>query len=266
MQTFIAPLFVPASRPDRFEKAGKSGADAIIIDLEDAVPPKLKTQARQNLRFARGLESPVYIRFNAAGTPWHEADLGAIAELGFKRVCAPKVESASAIALMAKRLGNDIDVLAQIETARGVEGAGDVAAHPLVSQLAFGPADFFLDLGVPPSDVLNRHVLCRLAIASRASGIAAPLDGPSFAVNDREALALECGDALACGAGGKLCIHPAQVAAVLERFKPSAAEVAWAERIVSADLEGAAQIVDGRMIDAPVVARARGILARGRGA
>jgi citrate lyase subunit beta/citryl-CoA lyase len=165
---------------------------------------------------------------------------------------------------LAHRLGDDIEVLAQIETARGVEYASDIANHRLVSQLAFGPADFFLDLGVGPSEALTQHVLCRLAVASRAGGKAAPLAGPSFAVNDRAALELECGQALACGAGGKLCIHPSQIAVVFEQFMPSAAEVAWAERVVAADLEGAAQVVDGQMIDAPVVARARAILDRGR--
>jgi citrate lyase subunit beta/citryl-CoA lyase len=157
-------------------------------------------------------------------------------------------------------------VLAQIETALGVERAGDIAAHRLVGQLAFGPADFFLDLAVAPSQALTEHALCRLAIASRAAGKASPLDGPSFAVHDREALERACGRALATGAGGKLCIHPSQSATVLEQFMPRSAEIAWAERVVAADVEGGAQIVDGRMIDAPVVARARAVLkARDRG-
>jgi citrate lyase subunit beta/citryl-CoA lyase len=266
MPSFIAPLFVPANRPDRFEKAANSGADAIVIDLEDAVPPDSKDAARENLRFAQGLKTPVLVRFNAQGTPWHDADLDAIAALGLKRVCAPKIESAHAIDVMARRLGEDIEVLAQIETACGVERACDIAAHRLVGQLAFGPADFFLDLGVAPSDVLTQHVLCRLAVAARAAGKAPPLDGPAFAIGDREALELACGQALAAGAGGKLCIHPAQTGVVLERFMPSAAEVAWAQRIVAADVDvhGAAQIVEGQMIDAPVVARARAILGRAR--
>jgi citrate lyase subunit beta/citryl-CoA lyase len=262
MKSFIAPLFVPANRPDRFEKAATSGADAIIVDLEDAVPPNSKAEARQNLRLIRDLQIPAFVRCNGEGAPWHDADLAAMAELGLKRLCAPKIESAQALDILAHRLGDDIQVLAQIETARGVERAGEIAAHRLVSQLAFGPADFFLDLGAAPSEGLTQHVLCRLAIASRAAAKAPPLDGPAFAVNNREALERECGQALVCGAGGKLCIHPSQIAAVLEQFMPSDAEVAWAERVVAADLEGAAQIVDGRMIDAPVVARARAILDR----
>jgi len=262
MNAVIAPLFVPATRPDRFDKAAQSGADAIIIDLEDAVPAPSKAEARDKLRFARGLQIPVFVRCNAQGTPWHDADLDALASLGLKRICAPKVESAHAIDVMATRLGEDIEVLAQIETALGVERANDIAAHRLVRQLAFGPADFFLDLAVAPSDVLTQHVLCRLAIASRAAAKAAPLDGPSFAVHDREALELACVQALAGGAGGKLCIHPSQTATVRDQFKPSDAEIAWAQRIVAADAEGAAQIVEGQMIDAPVVARARAILER----
>jgi citrate lyase subunit beta/citryl-CoA lyase len=265
MQAFVAPLFVPASRPDRFEKAAHSGADAIIIDLEDAVAPNSKDAARENLRLAKSLQAPVFVRCNGEGTPWHNEDLSAIAELGLKRICAPKVESAHFINVLARRLGDGVQVLAQIETARGVEQAGVIAAHSLVSQLAFGPADFFLDLSVAPSDGLTQHVLCRLAIASRAAGKAPPLDGPSFAVNDRGALELECAQALACGAGGKLCIHPSQTAVVLEQFTPSAAAFAWAERVVAADLDGAAQMVEGQMIDAPVVARARAILQRRRG-
>jgi len=262
MYPFIAPLFVPANRPDRFEKAANSGADAIIIDLEDAVPPNSKDEARGNLRAALGLQTPVFIRCNGEGAPWHEADLAAIAKLGLKRVCAPKVESADFIDILASQLGQDIQVLAQIETARGVEHAAEIAGHPLVSQLAFGPADFFLDLGAPPSQLLTQHVLCRLAIASRAADKAPPLDGPSFAINDRAALELEFGQALAAGARGKLCIHPSQVSVVLAQVRPSAAEVAWAQRVVAADRDGAAQVVDGRMIDAPVVARAQAILKR----
>jgi citrate lyase subunit beta/citryl-CoA lyase len=265
MTAFIAPLFVPATRPDRFEKAAMSGADAIIVDLEDAVPPNLKDEARGNLRFARGLPTRVFVRCNGEGTPWREADLDTLAALGLRGVCAPKVEGADGIDRLASRLGPDIEVLAQIETARGVDRAGEIAAHSLVSQLAFGPADFFLDLGAAPSQALTQHVLCRLAIAAGAAAKPAPLDGPSFAVNDREALEAECDQALACGAGGKLCIHPSQTAAVLDRFRPSAADFAWAQRVVAADLDGAAQIVEGRMIDAPVVARARAILER-RGA
>jgi citrate lyase subunit beta/citryl-CoA lyase len=266
MQALIAPLFVPASRPDRFEKAAISGADAVIIDLEDAVPPNLKEEARENLRFAHDLRSAVYVRCNAEGTPWRDADISAMAALGLKRLCAPKIESARSIDVVAHRLGDGLEILAQIETARGVEHAGAIAAHRLVSQLAFGPADFFFDLGVAPSAVLTQHVLCRLAIASRAAGKALPLDGPSFVIHDPLALKLDCERALAAGAGGKLCIHPSQTAAVIEQFMPSAAEVAWAQRVAAADVEGAAQVVDGQMIDAPIVARARSILQRrGRG-
>jgi citrate lyase subunit beta/citryl-CoA lyase len=211
------------------------------------------------------LETPVFVRFNAEGTPWHEADLAALAELGLKRICAPKVERVRSLDIIADRLGGEVQIVAQIETATGVEHAGALAAHPLVSQLAFGPADFFLDLNVPPSDGLTQHVLCRLAIASRAAAKAPPLDGPAFAIDDRAALVLACGQALAAGAGGKLCIHPSQTAVVLEQFRPSASEVAWAHRVVAADRDGAAGVVDGRMIDGPVVARARAILQRSVG-
>ncbi|MEP9390025.1 CoA ester lyase [Mesorhizobium sp. KR9-304] len=250
----VAPLFVPASRPDRFAKAATSGADAIIVDLEDAVPANLKDEARANLGTIFGLAVPAFVRINAEGTPWHEAYLDALSALGIRRICVPKVEDADVLGRIA-----------QIETAAGLEGAQAIARHPQVSQLAFGPADFFLDMGMLASAEMTRHVLCRLAIASRAAGIAAPLDGPAFTMGDAAVLATECLTAVACGAGGKLCIHPAQPGAVLEHFLPGASEVEWARRIVSEGGDDGARVVQGQMIDAPLIARAQLVLQRSRG-
>ena len=261
-QLFVAPLFVPASRPDRFIKAAMSGADAVIIDLEDAVPPALKAEARSNLAAALSLAVPAMVRINADSTEWHEADLETIVSLGIRLVCVPKVESTGLLDRLASKLGPGVDVVAQIETARGLENAASIAAHRSVRQLAFGPADFFLDMGMPVSRDMSGHVLRSLAIASRAAGISKPLDGPCFAVADPAALAAESADAVAWGAGGKLCIHPTQTAKVLECFLPGPDEIAWARRVVAADRDGSARIVDGRMIDAPVTARARSVLAR----
>ena len=265
MAPIVAPLFVPASRPERFAKAAASGADAVIVDLEDAVQPSLKDQARANLGAVRDLEVPAFVRINAEGTPWHEAELSALRAQGLKRICVPKVEDAGLLDRIAGRFPYAVTLVAQIETAAGLEHALPVARHRLVSQLAFGPADFFLDMGMSPSAEMTRHALCRLAVASRAAGIAPPLDGPAFRIGDAEALADECRTAVACGAGGKLCIHPSQPVAVLEHFLPGAAEVEWASRIVGAAGDGGAQAVDGQMIDAPVIARARLVLQRNRG-
>jgi citrate lyase subunit beta/citryl-CoA lyase len=215
-----APLFVPANRPDRFPKAASSGADAVIVDLEDAVPPALKGEARSNLAAALTLSVPVMVRVNAEGTDWHAADLDAVVHLGFRLVCAPKVEGPNLLDRLASKLGSGVEIVAQIETAGGAENAAAIAGHRCVRQLAFGPADFFLHMGMPASSEMTGHVLRRLALASRAAAIEKPLDGPCFAVADEAALLRECAEAIASGAGGKLCIHPSQPGKVLEQFLP----------------------------------------------
>ena len=256
----IAPLFVPATRPERFAKAATSGTDAIIIDLEDAVAPADKARARDNLGVSRDLGVKVFVRINSQGSPWFHDDLAALRSLGITRVCVPKVDSVQVLDIACAALGRDIRILPLIETPAGVINAPSIAAHPAVGQLAFGPADFFSEMGCSPSDELSAHALRVIAIASRASAIALPLDGPCFSATDSDLVADECAFAKANGAGGKLCIHPAQVSVAMRAFLPSVEELRWAQRVVDADQCGAAQIVDGKMIDAPIVARARSLL------
>lgn len=262
IQPLVAPLFVPANRADRFEKAAASGADAIIVDLEDALAPDLKEAARGNLGGLGSLTVQAFVRINAMGTPWFSGDLDALRATGCRLICLPKVENRDLIEEVVGILGKDIAILAQIETASGLLSAASIAAHPNVIQLAFGPADFFLDMGTAASPQLTSYALSCLAVASRSAGKALPLDGPAFAINDQDVLARECALAAAAGAGGKLCIHPSQVASILTSFSPSAKDIEWAKGIVAADQDGAAQMVDGQMIDAPIVARARSVLSR----
>lgn len=262
LKPLVAPLFVPATRPDRFAKAASSGADAIIIDLEDAVSPNEKYTARGNLSMVGDLQVPAFIRINAISTPWFSADLDALRMTGSRMICLPKVETPDLVEDVLAILGQDITILAQIETAKGLQNAPAIAAHPNILQLAFGPADFFLDLGVTASRELTGYSLASLSVASRAAGKQPPLDGPAFTINDTDALVRDCAVAVALGAGGKLCIHPNQVVPVLNSFRPPQKDVDWARRVIAADQGGAAQIVDGQMIDAPIVARARSILSR----
>ncbi|MBZ9887355.1 CoA ester lyase [Mesorhizobium sp. M7A.F.Ca.US.006.04.2.1] len=262
--TSVAPLFVPADRPERFEKADRSGADTVIIDLEDAVAPAAKDGARSNLHHALTLRNPTYVRVNGQDSSWYAADLAALRTLGLRRICLPKAQSAATLDAVVRVLGGDIEIIALIETARGLEAAGALAAHSHVARLAFGPADFALDLGVPASHDLKAHAMMRLAVASRAAGKPLPLDGPSFEVTDTARLATECRQALDHGAGGKLCIHPAQTSHVSSAFQPSDEQLRWAQRVVDAARDGAARLVDGRMIDAPIVAQAWALLARDR--
>jgi len=255
-----APLFVPADRPERFAKAAASGTDAVILDLEDAVAPAGKDAARSALAAAMP-EAAVVIRVNAAGTPWHTADLALLDTLPAAGAMLPKAEDPAAVADVAHRLGEGRILIPLIESALGLHHAAAIAAVPGVTQLAFGPADFRNDIGCDDTPEALLVARSTLVLASRLGGIAAPLDGPCFDFRDGEATTIEARHARGLGFGGKLCIHPVQVPVVRAAFRPSAEETAWARRVIAAGRDGAAAGLEGAMIDAPVLARARRLLA-----
>ena len=151
-------------------------------------------------------------------------------------------------------------VIAIIETAAGFEGIDAVARTPGVVRLAFGSLDLQADLGIDDGDLPLHYFRSRIVLAARLGGLAAPIDGVCTALDDDGVLAAELARARRFGFGGKLCIHPRQVAAVGAAFRPTAEQLSWAERVVAAAGSGAAARVDGRMVDAPVVARARELL------
>ena len=232
----IAPLFVPADRPERYAKAAASGADAVIIDLEDAVPAASKEAARAALATALP-PAQVIVRVNAVGTPWHDGDIDLIHRLGAVGVMLAKAEDPEAVAGLAHRLGRRRHLIPLIESARGLHRAVDIAAVDGVTQLAFGPADYRNDVGC--SDAPEALLLARstLVLASRLAGLPAPLDGPCFDFRDASKTSDEARYARMLGFGGKLCIHPSQVAWVRDAFRPDEAEVAWARRVVAAEGE-----------------------------
>jgi citrate lyase subunit beta/citryl-CoA lyase len=257
----IAPLFVPADRPERFAKASASGADAVIIDLEDAVAPTAKEAARAALAAALP-PGPVVIRINAVGTPWHDGDVALVDRLGTVGVMLPKAEDPKVVERIAGGLQGR-HLIPLIETALGLHRAVELAAVGGVTQLGFGPADFGNDLGcgsAPEAMLLARSTL---VLAARLAGLAAPLDGPSFDFRDAAVTTEEARYARMLGFGGKLCIHPGQVGWVKDAFRPSAAEIDWARQVIAAEGAGGAANLGGTMIDAPVVARARRILEAG---
>ena len=262
-----AALFVPATRPERFAKALASGADAVIIDLEDAVEVSLKDQARGHVRaFAR--EQPgvqFLLRVNAADTPWFEADLALCADCpGLREVLLPKAESTAQVARVA---ATGRPVLPIVESAAGVLALGELSRSAGVSRLSCGTIDLMLDLGTRPDTPGARDVLqqvrTQLLLHSAAAGLAAPLDGVHPDFSDKQGLAAAATLARDMGFGGMLCIHPAQVPVIQSVFAPDAAELDWARRVVAqADASGSfAFQVDGKMVDAPVIARARQLLA-----
>ena len=261
MKPLISLLFVPASRPERFDKALGSGADAVIVDLEDAVAPADKDAARAALAAWLDPVHPVLVRINAADTPWFAADLELLARPGVSAVVLPKAEHPDDV-VVASRAGGGLAVLPLIESALGFEQRRALAHADRVERLIFGHIDFQADLNMRATEEELLPFLTALVLASRLAGIAAPIDGVCTAIDDAELLQADALRARRLGFGGKLCIHPRQVAVVNRCFAPSAEEVAWAQRVIAADTAsgGAAVAVDGKMVDRPVVLRAQAIL------
>lgn len=257
------PLFLPADRPDRYAKAFAAGADAVILDLEDAVAPGGKDAARAALLAARdaiaAAACPVLVRVNAEGSPWQAEDLAAAAALPLAGLVLPKAESAEAVAAAGRAAGGR-PVLALIESARGVAAARDIARA--AARLAFGSIDLAADLGCADAREPLLAFRSETVLASRLAGRPAPLDGVTPGYRDPAPVEAEAREAATLGFGGKLLIHPAQVAPARAGFGPTAAEVAWAGRVLAAARDGRAVAVDGAMVDAPVRLRAEAILRR----
>ena len=259
-------LFVPGNRPERFAKALASGADRIIIDLEDAVSPADKPVARaalaQWMASTAAVRDRVLVRINDAATPWHAEDLGLIRALQVACVMLPKCEAAAQVADVRLGLAHDASVLALIETARGMVALHDIAACPGVARLAFGSLDYMVDLDLPAGSPALDFAAAQIAIASRAAGIASPVAGVTPAL-DAAQVSADMAHARALGFGAKMCIHPSQVAAVHAALAPTAEELAWAQRVLTAwnSSGGGALQVDGKMVDRPVVLRAERIVA-----
>jgi citrate lyase subunit beta/citryl-CoA lyase len=254
-------LFVPATRLDRVEKARASAAHEVIVDLEDAVAEEDKAAARESLAAIPDGRA-VHVRVNARGTAHHDDDLRAAAALAsLAALVVPKVESPDDIAAVRRGLPGGIAVLALVESARGVVAA-DAIAGAGAARIMFGIADYVADLGVQPSPDVLVYPRSRLVVASRAAGLPPPVDGPTLVTSDEGLVRADAETARALGMGGKLCIHPNQVAAVNEVFAGSAEDVAWAGAVLAAAEAhgGGAFSFDGSMVDAPVIARARRIL------
>lgn len=271
-----AALFVPATRADRIPKALASGADAVIVDLEDAVAPQDKDSARAALDVALAHQHrasatapsagpALWVRVNT-GAPWSDQDLALCARhAAVQAVVVPKAESAQQMQAAFEACGRK-PLVALIETAEGYARRDDVASHPAVKRLAFGSIDFQLDLGISGEGDALLVFRSGLVLASRLAELPAPLDGVTVEVANPEVVAADAARARALGFGGKLCIHPQQVGPVNAAFSPSPAEIDWAQRVVAAceASAGAAVAVDGKMVDRPVLLRAQALLAQQR--
>ena len=254
-------LYVPGNRPDRFDKARAAGADAVIVDLEDAVPPAEKDAARAAMASWLSPHTPVLVRINAAGSQWFERDLAACDAGGVGGVIVPKAEDIGddVIALCRKR---GIALLPLIETGIGMSQVQAVARTPCVQRLMFGTIDFQFELGIDGDGDELLAFRSMLVLASRLAGIQSPVDGPCTSWEDQALLLADSQRARKLGFGGKLCIHPKQIATVNAAFSPSEAQIAWARQVLDAAQRsgGAAVAVDGRMIDRPVILKAEQIM------
>ena len=259
----LSPLFVPGNRPERFAKAAASGADAIILDLEDAVSREVLDTARQAVSgyIASGPATvPVVVRINAPGSDAGRADLATLQPAPPSAVLVPKFETANAAQSVREALGDQVAVLALVETAAAFENLPKLLRESGVAQAALGTFDLAHDIGCAHESALIDHLRCQIVLASRLAGIAPPLDGVTATVGDDSSVGTAAGKARALGFGGKLCIHPRQVPLVRAAYLPGSAELARAQAIVAACADGVA-VLDGQMIDRPIVLAAERVLA-----
>lgn len=269
-----AALFVPAVRPDFIEKLPTRGADAAIIDCEDATPIGAKGEGRTNARAlapqiaATGL--PVYVRINGQTTEWFEADVAEGLAPELAGVVVPMVETVEGLHRVVAALGaaglDHLAIIAGLETARGVASAPELLSHPSVQAAYFGAEDYMADLGGERTESNAEVLMARQQVvqAARLSGVVA-LDQVVTNFRDGDRFAHEAAEARSFGFGGKLCIHPDQVPLALEAFTPSPEAVARAERLLAA-YEAATSIglaaidFEGQMVDEPVAQQARRVL------
>ncbi|WP_321839818.1 HpcH/HpaI aldolase/citrate lyase family protein [Paraburkholderia bannensis] len=256
-------LFVPGSRPERFERALESGADAVIIDLEDAVEPAAKDAARENIANRVSRKHPVLVRINGRATPWFEAGAKLGALDGVAGIVLPKAESAEDVTATIALARRRVNVYPLIESALGMWNAMAIAKAPFVKRLMFGTLDFIAEMGMPDDGEPLNHYRSQLALISRVAGIDTPVDGVTPDIHDIARIERDALNGKRLGFGAKLCIHPKQVEAVHSVFRPSEQDLAWAARVADAASEaGAGAItVDGKMVDRPVLLRAQRILA-----
>ena len=257
----VAPLFVPGDRPDLFAKAAASGADAIIIDLEDAIAPQSKESARKAACRHDISSVPVILRINGAGMAWHADDLAALSAADIAAVMLPKAETSESIAAMSRALGRPLPVIALIESAKGLGSLVQVLTAPHIAAIAFGSLDYSVDLDCSPDWDSLVAARSEIVLRSRLAGLPGPLDGVTTNLTDQEITEQDAARARRLGFRGKLAIHPRQIGPILTAMSPTPDEIAWAKKVLTSVNDSTLVAVDGDMVDAPVIARARRILA-----
>ncbi|MGE7965504.1 HpcH/HpaI aldolase/citrate lyase family protein [Pseudomonas sp. NPDC089918] len=258
----IAPLFVPGDRPERFAKAADSGADAVVLDLEDAVAPENRAVARLAVA-SHGIDRiPVIVRINATSSEDFLADLTALRDADVDGLMLAKAETAADVGLIHDLLGRPVPIIPLVETAAAFDNLVGLLCAPGVVQAAFGSLDLALDLGCQPNWLALAWCRGALVLQSRLAGLAAPLDGVCTSIDDPAQVSEDARLACDLGFGGKLLIHPRQVVPVRKAFLPDDEALRWAQAVVAAIGSGAAVKVEGAMVDRPLIERAHRILSR----
>jgi len=280
----LTALYVSGDRPDRFAKAAASGADVLILDLEDSVAPSRKRHAREAVTSwlsAHDLSEPgetslplgVQVRVNALDTPWGVSDLAMLRRLGsVPELRIPKVRSPADLNAYVEQLG-DVGAALHviIESAAGLESAGQIVTHPAVRTVGLGEADLAADLGTIGEEAIT-WARSRLVVAARAAGLPAPMQSVYPHFQDDDGLDRSCRAGRALGLLGRAAIHPRQLPVIVRAFRPSAAEVLWALDTVNAAEKAAEQgwgvavLAGSEMVDAAMVPRAQRLLAVERAA
>ena len=267
-------LFLPASRPDRFEKALATGADVVCVDLEDGVAPGAKNEAREQafdlLRTVRRGPTELILRINDPNTELGRRDLHAFCESGATpdALMLPKVMAPGEIGWVEGILRPrhpDLPLVPLVETARGLTSAeGISASSPRIAFVFFGGVDLSAELGCANEWDSLLYARSRVVHAGALAGVGV-MDTPYMDVADLDGLAAEARAVRRLGFTGKAAIHPSQVPVIQNAFSPSEAEMAWAQRIVRAyeQNEGGVLLVDGKLIERPVITAARRTLAIG---
>jgi citrate lyase subunit beta/citryl-CoA lyase len=281
MSVFRSFLFAPGNHPRRVEKALTLGADATILDLEDACPiaEKVATRAVVVAAYQKPRKCLGYVRVNAMSTEWGYGDIVAVVQKGIDGIILPKLETVDEIRAADWVISNlererglpkgSIDVIPILETGKGLANIrGICAAGTRIKRLAFGAGDFTLDMNITWSrseaELLPYRSEC--VLASRAGGMEPPIDTVWVDIKDTEGFRASVANIKGLGFQGKMCIYPDQVPVVNEMLAPTAAEVEWSKKVVAAFAEaekaGSASIqLEGKFIDYPIVYRAERVIA-----
>ena len=253
-------LFAPGHNAKLLRRVFEAGADAVVLDLEDAVPPVAKQQARVMVAGVLA-ERPAWVRINTVRTDLAAADLAAVAGLA-DGIRIPKAESAADVQWVADRAPGT-PLICAIESARGLLAAPEIAAVPGVRHLSMGGVDLRRDLAVAEGDLQTLYARSHIIVASRAAGLGPPVDSVYPYLDDDLGLRRQAELSRSLGFFGKSAIHPRQLEVIHDVFTPSAEELAWAQAVLDAFAAAggnAVKLPDGEFVDLPVADRARRLL------